>query len=502
MLRFGCVSCGSLLVMDCGTSLCKCGVCGVQQPVPVTLNPEMLSLYNLACDAQRDGGFHACRSYCETILSVFPESACVHWLAVLAEYGVEYIRTPQSKKPAIESGYLNVMRVSDSMHYLAAMDHADADMEVFLEKNASLIEQQQKVLYDAAVNAPMYDVFLSCSSDFVRDSEREDHLAAMRIFKKLVKNGFRVYMRGVCGETDEASVFSALHSAKVMFVIGNTASVFFENSVRNDWSRFIQLSQSASRGKLYVLHEGFSNEVLPDELSLYPSYSYLNHAALSAVLQEAVTCIKTAGTTDELRDRNDIFIANAVAEQYNVAARMRAKDEQRGELFANLCEQERKAQTKEEFACIAEGFLRISGYKDSRQRAERCQRRVTQLHYEKLAEEETLRLAAENKKAVEQAEKDERESGTFADRNRQRLVIAGALFAFFATAAAVVLLLTQIVLPYAHYYDAKKQMLAGNTEEALSVFEELGDFLNSEEYAQKIENAQLNPEPTMPFALR
>lgn len=502
MLRFGCLSCGTQLAVDGGVSLCRCGTCGVVQPVPVTLNPEMLSLFNLACDAQRDGGFYTCRSRCETILSAFPESACVHWLAVLADYGVEYIRTPQSKVPSIESGYLNVTRVSDSMHYLAAMDHADADMAVFLEENASLIEQQQKMLYEVAVNAPVYDVFISCGSDFERDSQRDDHQAAMRIFRKLVKSGYRVYMRGVCGDTDEASVFSALHSAKVMFVVGNAADVFFENAVCNDWARFIQLTQSVGRGKLYLLHEGFSGEMLPDELCMSPAYSYLNHAALSAVLQEVTTYIKTVGNADSLRERSEDFVANAVAEQYNVAARMRAKDEQRAELFASLCEQEKKAQTKEEFSSIAEGFLRISGYKDAKQRAQRCQRKLTQLHYEKIAEQETIRLEAENRKAVLQAEQERAQSNGKRVQTKQKATIIGGLLAFALSVTAVVLLLTQLILPYSQYTNAKKQMLSGNAEQALVVFEELGDFLDSQAYADKIKNTGPIPEPTLPFADR
>ncbi len=502
MLRFGCLSCGASIAVDGGTSLCRCGTCGVQQPVPIALNPEMLSVFKLASDAQRDGGFYACRSHCETILSAFPESACVHWLCLLAEYGVEYIRTPQSPKPTIESGYLNVTHVRDSMHYLAAMEYADEEMQVFLEKKASLIEQQQKMLYEDAVKAPVYDVFLSCSEDFYRDSVREDHQAAMRIFKKFVKSGLRVYMRGFCGETDEASVFSALHSAKVMFVIGSAAQIFFENSVRNEWSRFIQLTQSVGRGKLYVLHEGLSSDLLPDDLALFPAYSYLNHAALSSVLQESIVFAKNAVNTDSVLDRNEVFVANAVAEQYNVAARMRAKEEQRGELFANLCEQERRAKTKEEFESIAEGFLRISGYKDAKQRAQRCLRKVAALHYERMAAEETIRLQAENKKAVEQAKKQQEENSTFTRKEKQGLFIVGSLLAFFASAAAVVLLLTQLVLPFAHYRSAKKQLMEGDAEQAYAVFVELGDFLDSEEYAQKIENARSIPEPTLPFAER
>ena len=499
MLKFSCLSCAREIYSETGTSLCRCTSCGVQQAVPMGMNPEMLSVYADACNALRSGVFYEAFRMSEKITTAFPDNPCAHWLGVLAQYGVEYVRMADASRPRAESGLLNVVPVKSSLHYVGTMSSADADMAAFAEEYAELIDGQQNALRAAALKARVYDVFIAClpaGGDLISQNDRN---AAMHLYQRLAKNGLHVYMRGVNGETDEASVFSALHSAKLMFVYGSNAEILCDSELQQDWMRYIQISCETDRGALIVMHDRNFNDS-PAELVPFKHFSYRNNGPVSACVRLAVKSARDFPNAEDADARAQAWAADAVAQQFDVAMQLREKQEHKAALFADLCAKQRVLHAREDYEALGLEFRKLGEYRDAADRALFCARKAEQFRFEKMRNEETARLSAENRKRSAQTRQAERKNGLPKKKKRDRLEMAGGIVLFSALTAAVVLLFTQLLLPYGDYRRANDLLLSGQAEEAYSIFEQLDGFLDSEEQCRRIQNAMQVPVPSEPFA--
>ncbi len=501
MLQFSCLSCGSTLNTETGTSVCECVNCGVVQATPVLLNPEMLSLYTKACDCLRDGNTVAAFRMCEEITSVFPESACSHWLAVLAQYGVEYVRMADASAPRAESGLLNVLPVRSCLHYVAAQASADAELSAFLEETAAGIDEQQNRLRHAALQSQVFDVFISClpaGDDFISQMDRK---VAVQLYHRLDKNGLRVYLPGVCGETDEASVFSALHSAKVMFLVGGTSRILLHHDLQRDWARYLQISCDTNRGQLIILHDRMAEDELPEILSSYKHCYYKNGGNVAAFVRLAMETARNLAQNEDAQSRAQTLAADAVAHQFDVAMQLREKQEQKAALFASLCARQRSLATQKDCEVLAAEFRRLADYRDASDRALACARKAEQYRFNAMREKETTRLLHENKKYTQTlAEKERKEKRESKKKQERLLTTAGTLF-LLGLCTCLILLFTQFILPLSDYNRAKKLQTEGNLEAAYEIYEQLGSFRDSQEQCEQIDEIISSAVPTTPFAI-
>lgn len=501
MLHFTCLSCAAVLQSETGTSLCECPACGIQQAVPLGLNPEMMSLYAKASDTFRDGAFYEAFALCEEILNVFPDHAPSHWLAVMSRYGVEYVRSADDNKPRAQSGLLNVIHITSAMHYVAAIASADAEQAAFFEENAALIDERQKKLREEALHTPIYDVFISCLPSGEDRVSQEDRLMAVYLYHRLVKNGLRVYLRGVNGDTNEVCVFSALYSAKVLFVIGSSMQNLTSYEMRSDWMRYIQMSCETQRGKLVVLHDRIPLDEIPPALQKYEHYCYKNNNTIGSLIRKATDLARRFPLLDSPDAREEAFAADAIAQKFDVAMQLREKQEKKAILFEQLCARQRTAETQQDCEQLAQEFRRLSDYKDASERALACGRRAEIFRFEKMQREETERLLEENHARAQKYHTDEKKKAAAKKRKQERLRFTGATALFTAVCACIILLLTQFVFPFFDYKTAQKELAAGNVEVAVSVFEELDCFLDSEEQCSLLREAMDTDVPTDPFVI-
>ncbi|MBE6813053.1 MAG: hypothetical protein E7523_09245 [Ruminococcaceae bacterium] len=501
MLQFSCLSCGSALNTETGTSVCECVNCGVVQATPVLLNPEMLSLYTKACDCLRDGNTVSAFRMCEEITSVFPESACSHWLAVLAQYGVEYVRMADATSPRAESGLLNVLPVRSCLHYVAAQASADTELSSFLDETAAIIDEQQNRLRQAALQSQVFDVFITCNPAGDDSISQTDRKVAVQLYHRLVKNGLRVYLRGVCGETDEASVFSALHSAKVMFLVGGTSQILLHHELQRDWARYLQISCDTDRGQLIILHDRMPEDELPEILSSYKHCYYRNGGSVAAFVRLATESARNFAQNEDAQSRAQTLAADAVAHQFDVAMQLREKQEQKAALFASLCAKQRSLATQKECEELAAEFRRLSDYRDASDRALACARKAEQYRFNAMREKETGRLLRENKKYTQTLEEKERKEKRESKKKQERLILTACTLFFVGLCSAVVLLFTQLILPFADYNRAQELQTVGELESAYEIYEKLGSFMDSEEQRAKIEDIISSDVPLLPFSI-
>ena len=114
--------------------------------------------------------------------------------------------------------------------------------------------------------------------------------------------------------------------------------------------------------------------------------------------------------------------------------------------------------------------------------------------------EETQRLLLENRRFAQEKEAAAKKSTGARKKQYDRMIFTGVTALFVAVCTCIILFLTQLVFPYFDYRSAQKELAAGNVEEAMSVYEQLDGFMDSEEQYSVLREAMDATVPTDPFA--
>lgn len=152
---------------------------------------------------------------------------------------------------------------------------------------------------------------------------------------------------------------------------------------------------------------------------------------------------------------------------YNDGLARREKD------YENWLEQAKKETSPDKLRKLADNFVSLRAYKDSKNLAEHCRNRAADEQGKIDAEKERQQVIAEQKKKVQQK------------RMKTVAVIAAACVVLVV---AAVLVVTRVVIPSGKYNDAVALMNAGRYEEAIVAFEAIGGYKES---VQKITDCEL-----------
>ena len=137
---------------------------------------------------------------------------------------------------------------------------------------ANQIEEiRRKVVEISSKEAP-YDVFI-CYKESDRDGNRtEDSVLAQKIYEELLMKDYRVFFAKISledklGQEYEPYIFAALHSAKVMLVVGTEYNNFDAVWVRNEWSRYLDIISKDKNKVLIPCYKDMDPYDLPKEFS-------------------------------------------------------------------------------------------------------------------------------------------------------------------------------------------------------------------------------------------
>ena len=142
----------------------------------------------------------------------------------------------------------------------------------------------------------------------------------------------------------------------------------------------------------------------------------------------------------------------------------------------NIYQKARKAMqemTREAVEDAIRKFRFIINYKDSAEQLAACEKRLAELK----EEEETRRLERER-----QAEIARQEAERIAKRNKKIAIIIASIV---CAIIAFIIVLTTVIIPSVKYNNAIALLNAGNYSEAVTAFEELGDYKDSADYLSK-----------------
>ena len=121
-----------------------------------------------------------------------------------------------------------------------------------------------------------FDVF-SCYKETDENGQRTiDSTLAKDIYYQVTEQGQRVFFARItledkAGQEYEPYIFAALHSAKVMLVVGTKPEYLNAVWVKNEWSRYLALMKHDRKRLLIPCYRDMDPYDLPEQLSVLQS---------------------------------------------------------------------------------------------------------------------------------------------------------------------------------------------------------------------------------------
>lgn len=267
-----CKMCGGDLNPVDGMTTAKCPYCGTNQTIPRLDTNQRIRLYERANHLRRRNDYDMAMDLYEQILNEDQTDSEAYWSLVLCRYGIEYVEDPKTHRriPTVNrTQYTSILADED---YKAALRYADTIQAKLFEQEAAQIDAiRQGILQVSQMEAP-YDIFICYKETDDRGERTRDSVLADEVYYHLSKEGYRVFfsritLRDKLGEAYEPYIFAALHSAKVMIVIGTDPKNIQSVWVKNEWSRYLALIQEGESKILIPAYRDMDPYDLPKEFS-------------------------------------------------------------------------------------------------------------------------------------------------------------------------------------------------------------------------------------------
>ena len=276
METLSCACCGAPVETDEGQELVKCGYCGSLNSIPKSIKKRR-NMYEKANELRMQMEFAAAINAYEKILYLEEKEPEAYWGIVLSRYGIEYVKdahTGEMIPTCHKAAYTSFLEDKD---YKKALEYASPEKRLLWQKEGQKIDSILQNVLRAAGNEEPYDVFICYKETDEHKKRTKDSVYAREIYDALTREGFRVFYAPKSidlGLGYEPAIFSALHSAKLMFVIGTRPEYFDAVWVKNEWSRYLELIQKEENKVLIPVFQGIKPEKdLPEELRSFQAYN-------------------------------------------------------------------------------------------------------------------------------------------------------------------------------------------------------------------------------------
>ncbi|MBR2615171.1 MAG: TIR domain-containing protein [Clostridia bacterium] len=272
MAIFRCKMCGGALEVQQEERVATCEYCGTCQTLPKLTDDRRNALYERANQFRRVNDFDKAEALYEQILSEDTTDSEAYWSLVLCRYGIEYVEDPRTKRRIPTVNRAQYTSVFDDANYRFALQYADAEQCAIYEEEARTINEIQKRILAISQKEEPFDVFICYKEKDDSGKRTPDSVLAMDLYHQLTREGYKVFFARVTldsklGEAYEPYIFAALHSAKVMVVLGTKPEYFQAVWVKNEWSRFLHLIGEGEEKSLIPAYKDFDPYNLPEEFS-------------------------------------------------------------------------------------------------------------------------------------------------------------------------------------------------------------------------------------------
>ncbi len=272
MAAFKCKMCGGMLQVEDGKSIATCDYCGSEQTVGTRRDETVVNMYNRATNIRMKNDFDKAQEIYEKILDEDDTDAEAHWGVVLCKYGIEYVEDPKTHNRIPTCHRTLVESVTTDVDYLAAMEYGDVFQRKKYEEEARKIAELQNEILSISSKEKPFDVFICYKEKDENGNRTQDSVLANDIYYQLTQAGLRVFYAAITledklGTEYEPYIYAALHSAKVMLVIGTKPEYFEAVWVKNEWSRYLAIMNNDRNRTLIPCFRDMDAYDLPEEFA-------------------------------------------------------------------------------------------------------------------------------------------------------------------------------------------------------------------------------------------
>ena len=257
----------------CGT----CEYCGSTMTLPKVDDEQRAAAFNRGNHFRRIGEFDKALMVYERILQEDDTDAEAHWCCALCRFGIEYVKDPASGAYVPTCHRASFDSFLEDVDYLAALQYADPVARRQYEQDGTQIAEVQRGVLKISRQEEPFDVFLCYKESDDRGQRTVDSTLAQEIYYELTEQGYRVFFARItledkAGQEYEPYIFAALHSARVMVVVGTKPEYLNAVWVKNEWSRYLALMKDDRKRLLIPCYRDMDPYDLPEQLSVLQSY--------------------------------------------------------------------------------------------------------------------------------------------------------------------------------------------------------------------------------------
>ena len=271
-----CKMCGGDIEISADKTFGTCEYCGSTMTLPKMDDDQRLSLFNRGTHLRRNGEFDKAAAIYERLIGENDADAEAHWNLVLCRYGIEYVQDPASGERIPTCHRASFDSILNDVDYQAALQYSDGVARSLYEKEAQRIAALQKDILAISQKETPFDVFICYKESDENGKRTKDSALAQDIYYQLTDAGYKVFFARITledklGQEYEPYIFAALHSAKVMVVVGTKPEYLNAVWVKNEWSRYLALMRTDRSRLLIPCYRDMDPYDMPEELSMLQS---------------------------------------------------------------------------------------------------------------------------------------------------------------------------------------------------------------------------------------
>ena len=272
-----CKMCGGDMEISADQRTGTCEYCGSTMTLPRIDDEQRAAAFNRGNHFRRIGEFDKALAVYEGIVREDETDAEAHWCCALCRFGIEYVKDPATGEYIPTCHRASFDSFLEDVDYKAALEHADVVAKAQYQKDGEKIAQVQRGILSISQREQPFDVFICYKESDDRGNRTVDSTLAQEIYYQLTDQGRRVFFARItledkAGQEYEPYIFAALHSAKVMVVVGTKPEYLNAVWVRNEWSRYLALMKHDRKRLLIPCYRDMDPYDLPEQLSVLQSY--------------------------------------------------------------------------------------------------------------------------------------------------------------------------------------------------------------------------------------
>ena len=272
-----CKMCGGDMELSPDKSFGTCEYCGSTMTLPKVDDEQRAAAFNRGNHFRRLGEFDKALTVYEQIVQEDERDAEAHWCCALCRFGIEYVKDPASGEYLPTCHRASFDSFLEDVDYRAALEYADAVARGQYEKDGEKISQVQRGILSVSQKEKPFDVFLCYKESDENGDRTVDSTLAQDIYYQLTDRGYRVFFARItledkAGQAYEPYIFAALHSAKVMIVVGTRPEYLNAAWVKNEWSRYLSIVKKDRTKLLIPCYRDMDPYDMPEQLSVLQSY--------------------------------------------------------------------------------------------------------------------------------------------------------------------------------------------------------------------------------------